>query len=107
MSKTFQEYLAELPTIDQVAAIELATNAGEVVARIENRPGTAASARLYHALFTEFGSITVEAAQKGIIQYAEHTEDAKVNPGKHPNIDRLFAIEKGELSPLSVTVIAA
>jgi hypothetical protein len=28
--------------------------------------------------------------------YAEHTDDARANPGKHPNIDRLLAlIESG------------
>ncbi|MGA7179160.1 MAG: DUF2322 family protein [Thiobacillaceae bacterium] len=26
--------------------------------------------------------------------YAEHTEDAKLNPGKHPNIDRLLELIK-------------
>jgi hypothetical protein len=27
--------------------------------------------------------------------YAEHTVDARLNPGKHPNIDRLLDIESG------------
>jgi hypothetical protein len=25
--------------------------------------------------------------------YAEHTADARANPGKHPNIDRLILVE--------------
>ncbi|WP_423236267.1 DUF2322 family protein [Amphibiibacter pelophylacis] len=36
--------------------------------------------------------ITPAAAQAGLALYAEHTEDARQNPGKHPNIDRLIAL---------------
>lgn len=107
MSMTFQDYLATLPTIEHVAALELANDAGDTVARIENRPGTAASARLYHALAQEFGSINAAAAAKGIILYAEHTADARINPGKHPNIDRLFAIAEQGAPALTVTTISA
>jgi hypothetical protein len=43
-----------------------------------------------------FGAITPLAAQTGLELYAEHTDDARANPGKHPNIDRLLAlIESG------------
>ena len=42
-------------------------------------------------------AISPEAAKKGLELYAEHTEDARANPGKHPNIDRLIGlIERGE-----------
>lgn len=107
MSMTFQEHLATLPTIDSIAALELTNAAGETVARIENRPGTAASARLYHALAQEFGSINAAAAAKGIVLYAEHTADARINPGKHPNIDRLFAIAEQGAPALGVNTILA
>jgi hypothetical protein len=36
-----------------------------------------------------------EAARKGLELYAEHTVDARQNPGKHPNIDRLLALAEG------------
>ena len=42
-----------------------------------------------------YGSINLDAAKKGLEIYAEHTEDARANGGKHPNIDRLLQIEAG------------
>ena len=57
---------------------------------IENAPGTAGSFRLYAYLAQQHGGITPEAAEEGIVLYAEHSEDARHYPGKHPNIDRLL-----------------
>jgi len=88
----FSEILSTLPTIDHLAAIELFT-ADEMTARIENKPGSAGSVRVYHALFQEFGEISRAAAEKGLRIYAEHTTDAIAFPGKHPNIDRLLALD--------------
>jgi hypothetical protein len=104
----FSEILASLPSIDHLAAIELFA-AGEEqtpIARIENKPGSAGSVRLYHALLQEFSAITVDAANKGLELYAEHTADAVAFPGKHPNIDRLIQVkESGQV--LSAKLIAA
>ncbi len=58
---------------------------------IENTPGTAGSFRLYAYLAQQHGGITPQAAAEGVTLYAEHTDDARQHPGKHPNIDRLFA----------------
>jgi hypothetical protein len=58
---------------------------------IENAPGTAGSFKLYAYLAQQHGSITPEAATAGVALFAEHAEDARQHPGKHPNIDRLFA----------------
>ncbi|TXI91819.1 MAG: DUF2322 family protein [Burkholderiaceae bacterium] len=94
----FSEVLASLPSIDHIAAIELfsAEDTNTPVARIENKPGSAGSVRVYHALIAEFGAINVAAAEKGLTLYAEHTADAVAFPGKHPNIDRLLEVkEKG------------
>jgi hypothetical protein len=44
---------------------------------------------LYAALASKHGAINAAAAEEGLGMYAEHTEDAQLNPGKHPNIDRL------------------
>jgi hypothetical protein len=68
-----------------------------VVATIENKPGQAGSLSIYNHLGQIYGAITDEAARKGLDLYAEHAEDARQNPGKHPNIDRLIGlIERGE-----------
>ena len=87
----FSEILATLPSIDHIAALEL-SDGDVLVARLENKPGTAGSVRVYHALTLEFGEINAAAAEKGLRLYAEHTADAKAFPGKHPNIDRLLTL---------------
>jgi hypothetical protein len=51
---------------------------------------------VYHALAALYGGqITPAAATLGLEWYAEHTADALAHPGKHPNIDRLFAWAQG------------
>jgi hypothetical protein len=102
---TFQEILATLPGCDDVDAIELTSPNGAAIARLENRPGTAGSVRVYHALFERFGSIHAIAARQGLELYAEHTADARAYPGKHPNIDRLIAIGEQGAAELKVQVI--
>jgi hypothetical protein len=86
---TFQENLAGLPGIDGIARIELHTKDGSLAAIIENKPGSQGSLRVYRYLADKYAAITPEAAQEGLQLYAEHTADARANPGKHPNIDRL------------------
>ena len=89
---TFAENLKQLPGVSHIAALDLMDANGTVVATLENKPGQAGSLAVYNHLAQIFGSITTEAAQKGLELYAEHTEDARANPGKHPNIDRLLGI---------------
>lgn len=88
---SFAEVLAGLPAVDHLAAIELTGPDGET-ATVENKPGSQGSLKVYHYLLEKFGSLDVKAANAGLIMYAEHTMDARANPGKHPNIDRLLAI---------------
>jgi len=103
---SFKENLETFPSIDGIARLELINSDGNIDAVIENKAGSQGSLRLYLHLANQFGSITPEAAQQGCELYAEHTEDARLNPGKHPNIDRLFGlIEQG--ATLSVKSIAA
>jgi hypothetical protein len=93
---TFAEILAQLPAITHLAGLQLVDDAGTVVATVENKPGSAGSVRVYHALAERFGALTVEAAHEGLALYAEHTADARAHPGKHPNIDRLLQlVERG------------
>ncbi len=87
----FSEILNTLPAIEQIERLELIDKNG-AVAVIENRPGQAGSVAVYNALLQEFGLLNSAAAQKGLKLYAEHTEDALANPGKHPNIDRLVEL---------------
>lgn len=101
----FSDNLAALPAVDQLARIDLLAG-GQVVASIENRPGSAGSVRVYAWLARQFGAIDAVAAVEGLRLYAEHTEDARQYPGKHPNIDRLFAIAAGG-APLEVAIIPA
>jgi hypothetical protein len=92
----FSDNLALLPLRDTAAAIELVDQSGVPVARIENKPGQAGSLRIYCWLAETLGMITPEAAELGLKIYAEHTQDARSNPGKHPNIDRLFNIKTAD-----------
>ncbi|MRV76080.1 DUF2322 family protein [Duganella sp. FT92W] len=95
-SDKFSDNLSLLPAMDAVAAIELVDQSGTPVAKIENKPGQAGSLRVYCWLAETLGAITPEAAEVGLKIYAEHTQDARDNPGKHPNIDRLFSIKTAE-----------
>ena len=89
---TFAETLQQLPAITHLAALQLFNTAGELVATMENKPGKAGSLAVYAALVARHGSISVAAAQEGLTLFAEHTADARLHPGNHPNIDRLLDI---------------
>lgn len=103
---SFKENLDTFPAIDGIARLELLDAAGNLAAAIENRAGSQGSLRLYLHLAQQYGAITPAAAERGCELYAEHTDDAKLNPGKHPNIDRLLDLmEKQET--LKVKSIAA
>lgn len=95
-SDKFLDNLSQIPLMDTVASIELVDQFGTPVAKIENKPGQAGSLRIYGWLAEKLGAITPEAAELGLKIYAEHTQDAVANPGKHPNIDRLLDIKTPE-----------
>ena len=88
----FAENLKKLPAISHLAAINLLDAEGNVLSVIENKAGSQGSLAVYNHLAQTYGAITPDAARKGLELYAEHTEDARLHPGKHPNIDRLFAL---------------
>lgn len=102
---TFTDNLASLPEVSDLAGLELQDASGHTVATLLNQPGTAGSVRVYAALAARFGALNSEAAQAGIALYAEHSIDAEANPGKHPNIDRLFAVAQGQQDPLEVVLL--
>jgi hypothetical protein len=88
----FADNLKQLPSVAQLAELQLIDAAGAVAATIENKPGKAGSLAVYNALAARHGSINVAAAEEGLEIFAEHTVDARANPGKHPNIDRLLEV---------------
>ncbi|MDY0013567.1 MAG: DUF2322 family protein [Rhodocyclaceae bacterium] len=93
----FADNLKQLPGVSHLAAIQLLDGADQVVATIENKAGQAGSLAVYNHLAQLYGAIGPEAARKGLELYAEHGEDARLHPGKHPNIDRLLGlVERGE-----------
>ncbi len=88
----FADNLKQLPKVSHLAALNLIDDTDEVVATIENKAGQAGSLAVYNHLAQVHGAITPDAAKKGLELYAEHSEDARLNPGKHPNIDRLIGL---------------
>ena len=88
----FAENLKKLPGISHLAAINLLDADGNVLSVIENKAGSQGSLAVYNHLAQTYGAITPDAARKGLELYAEHTDDARLHPGKHPNIDRLIAL---------------
>lgn len=103
----FAENLKKLPGISHLAAIKLLDAEGNELVVIENKPGSQGSLAVYNHLAQTYGAITPDAARKGLEIFAEHTEDARAHPGKHPNIDRLLALleEKKTLRTKHVFVV--
>ncbi|MBK9325243.1 MAG: DUF2322 family protein [Hydrogenophilales bacterium] len=87
----FQDNLAVLAPADHLVRVELVSPEG-VLELIENRPGSQGSVRVYQHLASKYGEINTEAAAEGLALYAEHGEEARLNPGRHPNIDRLLRV---------------
>lgn len=88
----FKSNLAQLPTVEHLSGLDVISN-GEIIHQIPAIEGKLGSLRVYNALAVEFnGKLDRTSAEKGLQIFAEHTEDAKLNAGKHPNIDLLFKV---------------
>ncbi|MBT9613611.1 MAG: DUF2322 family protein [Burkholderiales bacterium] len=94
---SFSENLRQLAPVDGLQRFCLVGEDGQTLAVIENAPGTQGSFRVYHHVAKKWGGIGIEAAQEALTLFAEHTDDARLHPGKHPNIDRLFDIVERNL----------
>ena len=94
----FKDILETLPSIEHLTGLDVLK--GEtVIHHIPAAPGKLGSLRLYNTLAEKFnGKLDRTSAQQGIEWFAEHVEDAKQNPGKHPNIDLLFKVVAEELN---------
>lgn len=88
----FNEILTTLKSEHDITKIEIFSQSGSLEGKIENKPGSLGSLKVYNHLYLKFGEINTEAALKGLEIFSEHTKEAKKNPGKHPNIDRLFDV---------------
>ncbi|MFM8589769.1 MAG: DUF2322 family protein [Limnohabitans sp.] len=89
---TFADKLLSLPSAGHLARLELIGADGDIRGVIANRPGQAGALAVYHALALRHGRVDATAATEGLELFAEHTEAARLHPGSHPNIDRLFAV---------------
>jgi hypothetical protein len=92
MSQLFKEVLNSLPDIDHLNKIKLYDVDSNFVDDIENLQGTQGSLKVYFYLYKNFKELNLEAAQKGLSLFSEHTIEARKKPGIHPNIDRLIDI---------------
>ncbi len=88
----FVEIVKNLPSIEGLAQVTLNDASGNTVATIENKPGKSGSLAVYAALAQRHQRLDADAAREGLTLFAEHVQDARDHPGKHPNIDRLIQI---------------
>ena len=94
---SFAENLKKIPPVAHLEKLELLRADGAIEATIENKPGQAGSLAVYAYLGSKYGVVHADAAAEGLELYAEHAFDARSNPGKHPNIDRLLRIHTENL----------
>jgi len=93
----FKKNLEELPSVAHLASLDVVSVVtSDVVVSIENKPGKSGSLAVYAYLGAVFSVLNADAAQRGLALFAEYTDEAKREPGSHPNIDFLFkVIEEG------------
>lgn len=95
----FKDYLATFPDISLLSGLEVVNKEGEVIHHIPAVEGKLGSLKLYNALAEKFNcSLNATSAQQGLEWFAEHLNDAKQNPGKHPNIDLLLSVVEQNLN---------
>ena len=102
-STVFKDNLEQFPPVDIVERIDI-TQGDKPQGSILNVDGQRGSLALYYYLYKTMGELDIYAARRGLELYAEHTADARANPGKHPNIDRLILIEATH-KPMEMKVI--
>ena len=82
----------KLPDVSNIERLELFGEDYNPTATIENVEGQSLSLQIYSQLALDFGGIGPKAANSGLLMYGSHADDARANPGKHPNIDRLIDV---------------
>ena len=99
----FKDILETLNSADHIKEIQL-YHEDTLHGVIKSKPGSIGSLKVYFYLFETYGEINSDAAMEGIDLYAEHTDDAQDNPGKHPNIDRLLDVIDSDIT-LQIKII--
>ena len=89
---SFKDILPTLKDTSHIQQLNLLDEQGKLVDSIENIPGKSGSVSVYYHVSATGGRLDKAAAEQALQLYAEHTKDARENPGKHPNIDRLFKL---------------
>ncbi|MFO7953368.1 DUF2322 family protein [Thioalkalivibrio sp.] len=82
----------KLPDVSNIERLELFGEDYNPTATIENVDGQNLSLQIYYQLALDYGGIGPKAANSGLLLYGSHADDARANPGKHPNIDRLIDV---------------
>ncbi|MEJ2142648.1 MAG: DUF2322 family protein [Gammaproteobacteria bacterium] len=96
-TSSFKDILPTLKDTSHIQQLNLLNEQGKLIDSIENIPGKSGSVSVYYHVSAENGQLDKAAAEQALQLYAEHTEDARNNPGKHPNIDRLFELINNDL----------
>ena len=90
----FNDYLASFPAVDHLSGLNVLDESGSVIHHIPAIAGKLGSLKLYNALAERFdGSLHAQAAEQGLLWFAEHVADAEAHSGKHPNVDLLLLIQ--------------
>ena len=90
----FNDYLASFPTVDHLSGLNVLDESGAVIHHIPAVTGKLGSLKLYNALVERFdGQLHAQAAEQGLMWFAEHVADAKAHSGKHPNVDLLLLMQ--------------
>lgn len=89
----FKDFLATFPEIEQLSGLDIIDETGTIIHHIPAIEGKLGSLKLYNALAEHFSNqLNKVSAEKGLEWFAEHVDDAKQHPQKHPNIDLLFDV---------------
>ena len=90
----FNDYLASFPSVDHLSGLNVLDESGAVIHHIPAVAGKLGSLKLYNALAERFdGLLHAQAAEQGLMWFAEHVADAEAHSGKHPNVDLLLLVQ--------------
>lgn len=97
-TSSFKDILPTLKDASHIHQLDLLDEQGNTIDSIENVPGKSGSVSVYYHVSAESGLLNKDSAEQALQLYAEHTDDARQNPGRHPNIDRLFDLINNNLT---------
>lgn len=89
---SFQENLKKLSPSDFLVLIRIFDDRGNLLSIIPNLPEKQGALRVFHHITSQSGRLDFEQAKEGIGLFGEHVEDARIRPGKHPNLALLLQV---------------